>query len=80
MKCFQSLLQEVEPHVLFVVDFGFCQMGDVRILSPGGQTKLHSWPHFLGPGFSLGGWGRGRGEMAGGLMEWRTHKGIRQEE
>lgn len=92
MKCFQSLLQEVEPHVLVLVDFGFCQMGDVRILSPGGQTKLHSWPHFLGPGSSLGGKGDGwwadgventQGDKAGGIdgsfqqpLEGRTGRGV----
>lgn len=70
VKCFQSLLQEVEPHVLFLVDFGFCQMGDVSILSPRGQTKLHSWPHFLGPGSSLGGKGDGWWADGVGNTQW----------
>lgn len=56
----------VGPHVLFLVDFGFCQMGDAGILCTGDQTKLHSWPYFLGPGSSLRGreegWGTDGGE------------------
>lgn len=66
MTGLQSLLQEAGPHVLFLVDFGFCQMGDVGILSAGGQTKLHSWPHLLGPGSNLGGRGEGWGDGGSG--------------
>ena len=92
MKCFQSQLQEVEPHVLFLIAFGFCQMRDVGILSAGDQTKLHTWPHFLGPSSNLGerrdgcgadGVENTQGDEAGGIdhfsrqpLEGRTGKGV----
>ena len=64
----RSLLQELDPHVLYLVDFSCCQMRDARILSAGDQTKLQSWPRFLGPGFGL----RQGEDGARGLVGWRT--------